>query len=156
MLLLICVACSKSGNRSDQQIADKREAYYDRIPDAPLDLYCYVNTRINPRDRLQLCSIISDKCFDNLTLNVGLTINGGQLKRTDLHAIYFDLAGNAHDESISAASLDVIFDSLIVSDIPTLSAIKTEEFVLRMQLERLCPGYVHSNRPAIDQRLKTD
>lgn len=128
---------------------DSRQAYYDRIPDAPLDLYCYLNVHLAEEKRFHLCSTIEEKYSSNLTLNVVLEISKNKLVDANLQAVYFDSLGNTDTEFMSVKLLDPIFDSLRIEEIPTLSAIRDETFVVRVQLERFCPGYFFVNQRAI-------
>lgn len=155
LLLFIGLACCREDREADESKNDPQERYYERIPDAPLDLYCYLNVKLDADDRLRLCSLVMEKYSNNLTLNVGLKISNNKLEQVDLQSLYFDSAGNTDVDSVSVELLSPIFDSLRIDNIPTLKAIVHDNFVLRMQLERLCPGYVFINQPAIG-RLKAN
>jgi len=151
IFILILFSCAKPKNsiQENRYILDAQESYYRRIPDAPLDLYCFINDRVSAKEREELCKRIMFDLSGNLTVDLGITIEGGKIKKLEFKTFYFTDQNAPVRDSISWKLLERVLHEIDLQKIATLKDIESEDFVLRMQVERFCTGYIQITKPNI-------
>lgn len=135
--------CSKKdetnviGNRQSEQ-----KAYYARVPDAPLDVYCYLDKNLNTETRMLICSKLGRHGTDNITADILFTLNGGRLSNIEAEFFSFDSTGVLQKDTSNYKS---IVDILMDADSGEIEGIKNwqdGDMAMRLQMERFCSGSV--------------
>lgn len=142
--LLFLLQCRKESDRLSIVTPPKseRDAYYERIPDAPIDLYCHLDNLLDANIRNSLCLNIQASQNGNLSLDLGIVIKDNKLDTIEVQAFYFDENGLPKRDTVATNVLLPVLNSMDLSQIQVLSHIQTSDFAIRVQWERFCIGHV--------------
>lgn len=139
-------SCDKSpqqdianGSISDTIVNSERQNYYDRIPDAPIDLYCYVDNLLETEERVNICGKVF---YNNLTAELGITLKDNKLDTVELLTFYFDEGNILKRDTSGYVTLNKILNGIDKQQIPTFRFEEDGDYALRLQLERFCIGHV--------------
>lgn len=131
----------------------ERDAYYERIPDAPIDLYCHLDNLIDQEARRNICLNVLSNQNRNLSLDLGLVIKDNKLDTVEIQAFYFDENGRPKKDTVAANVLIPILNRMELSEIQILSHIQNADFAARVQWERFCTGHVQISKPGIQSAI---
>jgi hypothetical protein len=145
IILSFCLfACNVSDDRNQksQIVETEQKRYYERISDAPIDLYCYVDNLLETQSRIEVCGNLGVYETDNLSADILLSIKDNKVTDVETIFLYFDKAGNPRKDTLSHYQFNAILRDIEIDKVPTLKNFGNGDFAVRMQLERFCIGHV--------------
>lgn len=149
---LTLVACSKSEDSKSVSRVDKiHESIYKKIPDSPLELYCYVDQKLDAELRSKVCTSILTQSLNDLTLNLAFKFTDSELDTMLFQSFYYDENGSPKKDTVVVNLIKNILNSVDVEKLALFKNIIKDEFVLRMELERFCNGYIYKSENPMEQ-----
>lgn len=149
VLGLSCTNTIEQTNSESASVVNQRQAYYDRIPDAPLDLYCHIDNLLDSDVRKEICLSVMFNENKNLSVDMGIVIKDSQLDTVEIQTLYFDKEGIPQKDAANFERLNKLINSIDIKQIPTMKNLEDADFALRLQVERFCIGYVQVIEPGI-------
>lgn len=147
-VLLLCLYSCQDGQRSAEKSDGEQNSYYKRVPDAPLDLYCLLNSSITEEERNEICRHIMFNLSGNLSAEIIASIHDGQPLELDIQTFFFEDNVPKKDSVLSPIIVRVLHQPGLENLIAFKNS-RTGDVVMRLQIERVCAGYVNMNSPAI-------
>lgn len=135
--------CSKKDERkavTNRQSEEK--AYYARVLDAPLDLYCYIDGNLDITTRMSVCSKLGKHGFDNLTADILFTLNGSRISDIEVEFFSFDSNGVLQKDTSNYKSIIDILMNPSSGEVQGIKNLKDGDVAMRLQLERFCSGHI--------------
>lgn len=152
---LFMLQCKNANEKvgSDTLQKSERDAYYERIPDAPIDLYCHLDNLIDDEARRNICLNVLSNQNRNLSLDLGIVIKDNKFDTVEVQAFYFDESGLPKRDTATTNTLIPILNRMNLSEIQILSHIQQADFATRVQWERFCIGHVQVSKPGIQSAI---
>jgi hypothetical protein len=133
LLVFLMLSCCKPEPAAEKKRDDcekEQQRYYDRIPDAPIDLYAYVDNLLDTDDRFEICTKIYNR---NLTAELGISIKDNKVDTVEMLTFYFDENDRLQKDTSDYSELHKILNAIDKQSIPTFKFEKDGDFALRLQ-----------------------
>lgn len=143
----IGLSCNPPEGQKNTERKSEQQKYYERIPDAPIDLYCYLNNGLNLKTKVEICGNLSTRQVDNLSMDMLISIKGDRIDTIETEIFYFDSMDILKRDTFNYSGLSEFLNSFDKDQISSLKNEDNKDVALRIQLERVCNGQVQFYQP---------